>query len=215
MKKNANFRLPLLVAVVLATAAVTAWMQRDTLTAHALNTITPAASSETKTLAGAEIIGAFALTDHNGQTVTEKEYGEKYKLVFFGFTHCPHICPQGLQKLSLVLQSLGSQADNTAPLFISVDPQRDTPDVMKSFVTQFDPRLTGLTGTPEQVEAAKSAFKVYAAKVANDTNPEDYMMDHSSYLYLMSPDNRLIGLFDTEDSVETITQEIQKLMQQS
>lgn len=215
MKKNANFRLPLIAAVVLATAAVSAWMQRDTLAAHALNSISPATSGETKTVAGADIIGAFTLTDQTGRAVTEETYGDRYKLVFFGFTHCPGICPEGLQKLSLVLKSLGSQANNTAPLFISVDPQRDTPEVVKSFVAQFDPRLTGLTGTPEQVEAAKSAFKVYAAKVNNDTNPENYMMDHSSYLYLMSPDNRLIGLFDTEGSVETITQEIQKLIGQS
>lgn len=168
----------------------------------------PAAVSTTASSVG----GAFSLTDHKGNAVTEKSWPGKQKLVFFGFTHCPDICPAAMQKLSAVMDSYDAEGAKLAPLFITVDPARDTPEVMASYIAGFNKSITGLTGTEEQIKAVESVYKVYASKAAG-TTPEDYMMDHSAYIFLMSPDDQLLEIFDSEATAEGMFEKI-KLHQQ-
>lgn len=171
-----------------------------------LSAIEPAAG---RALSGADVGGPFTLTDHNGNTVTEQDYSGSYKLVFFGFTHCPDICPAGLKKMTTVIQALGEQGEAVQPLFITIDPGRDTPEVMKQYVEMYHPRLVGLTGSEEQLNEVKEAYKVYAAK-AEDPALTEYTMNHSSYIFLMSPEGGLVEIFTTADTtadmVKTIMQ---------
>src|SRR4051795_8871436 len=115
--------------------------------------------------APAAIGGPFRLTDQAGQTVTEKNLQGKPTLIFFGFTHCPDVCPTSLFEISEVLRALGKDADRVNAYFISVDPERDTKDAMKDYLSSFDPHLKGLTGDPEQIAKVLSAYRVYARKV--------------------------------------------------
>ena len=136
--------------------------------------------------------GPFALTDQNGKRVTEKDFLGKYMLVFFGYTYCPDVCPTELQVMMAALDALGPEADRVQPVFISIDPGRDTPEVIKAYVENFGSRLMGLTGTPDEVAAAAKAYRVYYAKAGNSSSAADYLMDHSSIIYLMGPDGRFV-----------------------
>lgn len=138
--------------------------------------------------------GPFSLTDHTGAAVTDATYRGRMMLVFFGFTHCPDICPTELQVMAEVLDRLGEDAARVAPLFISVDPERDTPEALARYVDLFDPRIIGLTGTPEQIAAVARAYRVYYAKV-HPPDATEYTMDHSSFVYLMDAEGRFAGLF--------------------
>lgn len=160
-------------------------------------------------VAGSTVGGAFSLTDHNGKAVTEKSWPGKKKLVFFGFTYCPDVCPAGLDKMTTVLEQLGDSAGQIQPLFVSTDPKRDTPERMKEYLADYDDSFVGLTGTEEQVEQAKSAYKVYAAK-AEGGDEENYLMNHSSYIYLMSEDDALLEIFGSSDTVDTIVPKVQQ-----
>jgi protein SCO1 len=163
----------------------------------------------TTPMAGVAIGGPFTLTDHNGNIVTEKSYSGQYKLVFFGFTNCPMVCPTGLQKMAKALDTLGYAEKNIQPILISVDPERDTPDVLKQYVNQFHPKLVGLTGTKTDIENVQKAYRVYSAKVQDDTMT-DYTMDHSAFMYLMSPDGKLVSLYQDSDTAEQIAADIKK-----
>ncbi len=149
----------------------------------------------------------FALIDHNGVQVTQDNYKDSYKLIFFGFTFCPAVCPTELQKINLIMDELGNKAENITPIFVSIDPERDTPDIMKEYVAQFHPKLVGLTGSTAQIEAVKKEYNAYSKKIENDMMDE-YMMDHSAFLYLMSPDNNLLALYPAKDTAIEITQDI-------
>lgn len=158
-------------------------------------------------IAGASIGGPFTLVDQNGRTVTERDF-PGWLLIYFGFTYCPAVCPTELQKMVTAMKKLDpDKAAKIQPLFISIDPERDTPGVLKGYVAMFDPRLDGLTGTTGQIEAVKREWRVYAAKV-QDPGASDYTMDHSSFLYLMSPDGRLAGLYKAQDKAEDIARDI-------
>jgi len=147
--------------------------------------------------------GPFTLTDQDNKQVTEKDFNDQWRLIYFGFTYCPAICPTELQKIASALNELGPIGDQITPIFISVDPERDTVDVMRQYVELFHPRLIGLTGTVKQIDQAKKSYKIYAAKVKDDTMT-DYTVDHSSFIYLMNPNNDLIRIFKTEDTVDEI-----------
>lgn len=151
----------------------------------------------------AQVGGPFTLIDHEGRTVTDATYRGKTTLVFFGYTNCPDICPLGLARLAEVMDALGADAAKVQPIFITVDPQRDTPAVMKSYVEHFDPRMAGLSGTPEQVAAAAKAYRVYF-KIHGDaaTNP-NYLVDHSGFIYVMNRDGGFVGTFTPESKIET------------
>ena len=159
--------------------------------------------------------GAFTMVDHNGQTVTDQNYAGNYKLMFFGFTNCPGICPGELTRISDVLDILkeDGQGQNITPIFVSIDPARDTPEVVKEYVEVYDERFIGLTGSQEQVNDIKDAYKVHASKVEMDMmDPGMYMMDHSTFTYLMSPENELLLVFDMQDKVKDIAEEIKTVL---
>ncbi len=133
--------------------------------------------------------GPFQLTDQNGQAVTEKSYPGRYLLVFFGYTYCPDVCPTTLGALADALGQLGPLADKLQPLFVSVDPDRDTPAVLKAYTGNFDKRIIGLTGTADQIRQVAKAYRVYYARHGDGS---DYTMDHSAVVYLMAPDGRFL-----------------------
>lgn len=155
--------------------------------------------------------GPFTLTDHTGKKVTEKDFEGQWRLIYFGFTYCPAICPTELQKISSALKTLGSKAENIKPVFITVDPERDTVEVMKNYVELFHPRLTGLTGTNAQVEEAKKSYKIYSAKVKDETM-SDYTVDHSSFIYLIDANDSLIRIFKTDDTAEDIVRTVKQVL---
>jgi cytochrome oxidase Cu insertion factor (SCO1/SenC/PrrC family) len=136
--------------------------------------------------------GPFSLSDPNGKRVTDKDFRGRYLLVFFGYTFCPDVCPAALQVIGAALDQLGPEGEQIAPVLISIDPARDTPEKMGAYVKSFHPRMIGLTGSPEETAAAVKAYRVYAKKVPDDRNPSDYTMDHTSVVYLMGPDGNLV-----------------------
>lgn len=160
-------------------------------------------------IAGLDIGGPFTLSDQNGNKVTEKSYTDQYKLIYFGFTYCPAICPTELQKMRQVMNGLPDTVASTIqPLFITIDPERDTVAVMKDYVSLFHPRLIGLTGTPPQIDIVKKHYRIFAAKVPDETG-EDYTMNHSSFTYLMSPENTLVGMYRLKDTADMMVKDIQ------
>jgi len=142
---------------------------------------------------GLAVGGPFALTDGDGKPVTDKDYRGKYMLIYFGYTFCPDVCPTTLNAVADALDKAGAKADKIRPLFITVDPKRDNPAVVKQFAAAFGPRIVGLTGTPEQIAAVAKEYRVYYAEHRTGTGPDDYTMDHSSVLYLMGPDGRFVA----------------------
>lgn len=165
------------------------------------------------------VTGEFALIDHRGRDVTDEDFKGEWLLVFFGYTHCPDVCPTTLSTIALILDQLGDDAAEVQPLFISVDPARDTPAVLADYVTLFDPRLLGLTGTEEQVADAARAYRAYYAKAPLPGEESvgadgDYAMDHTAHLYLMDPDGVYAKVFSPTDTVEKIVGEIRSRLNQ-
>ena len=136
--------------------------------------------------------GPFSLIDQTGRRVTDQDFRGRYLLVYFGYTFCPDVCPAGLQVISAALDQLGPAADQITPVFITIDPARDTPAKMAEYVKSFHPRLVGLTGTPAEIAAAIKTYRVYAKMVPDERRPGDYTMDHSSVVYLMGPTGELV-----------------------
>ena len=148
----------------------------------------------------AAVGGPFHLEDQNGKPVTDADMKGKPFLVFFGFTHCPDIFPTTLFEMSQLMKQLGPDADRTAALFITVDPERDTPKVMKDYLSNFDPHVRGLTGDPAAVNAAIRAYRVYAKKVPLENG--GYTMDHTAVVYLMDKDGHFVAPFDMSRPVQ-------------
>ena len=142
--------------------------------------------------AGVTVGGPFTLTDTAGHTVTDADYRGRWMLVYFGYTFCPDVCPTELQTVAGALDALGPEAAKLAPIFITIDPARDTPAKVGEFAAAFSPRLLGLTGTPAQVDQAAKAFAVYYARGKETTG--GYLMDHSRIAYLMGPDGQPIDM---------------------
>jgi protein SCO1/2 len=137
--------------------------------------------------------GPFSLTDQNGAVRQDSDFRGKLMLVYFGYTYCPDICPTTLAAMSQALDRLGPESDRVQPIFITVDPERDTPAQMRLYASNFHPRLLALTGSADQVAVAEKAYRVYAKKVA-EPGKMDYLMDHSSFIYLMDRDGKLAAL---------------------
>lgn len=159
-------------------------------------------------VAGALIGGPFELVDHTGKTVTQDDFKGKFMLIYFGYTYCPDVCPTELQDMTAALDALGDKADRIQPIFITVDPQRDTPELMAEYVANFYPGMIGLTGTEEQIAAAAKAYRIYYAKVAEDENDPYYLMDHSSIIYLMDEGGKLAAYFNSKMSPEDMAKAI-------
>ena len=158
--------------------------------------------------------GPFALVDHNGDARTERDFHGRFMLISFGYTYCPDICPTGLNTMANALDLLGEKADRLRPVFVSIDPGRDTPAVLKEYLAQFHPRLIGLTGAETQVAAAARVYKVHRRKVvlAESEGPDDYFVDHSSITYLMGPDGDFVTLFPHGVDAETMAGTLAKYL---
>ena len=146
--------------------------------------------------------GPFTLTAADGSTVTDETYRGKILLVYFGYTFCPDACPTTLNDIAGALSELGPLADRIQPLFITIDPQRDTREVLANYVKAFDPRIVGLTGTPEQIAAAAKAYGVYYAPYKTADAPDGYLMDHTSVVFVMNEAHRFVASF-TQDTPAT------------
>jgi protein SCO1 len=158
--------------------------------------------------APAAIGGPFQLTDQSGATVTDKSLQGRPTLIFFGFTHCPDVCPTSLFEISEVLRAMGPDADRVNAYFISVDPERDTPAAMKDYLSSFDPHLKGLTGDPEVMAKVTTEYRVYAKKVP--LKDGDYTMDHTALVYLMDRDGRFVAPFNLKQAPEQAAAELKK-----
>lgn len=189
-----NVRNP--IATLLATASL----------AFSVAACTPGNSSNAEPpLAGARVGGPFALVDHTGKPVTDKSYDGKYRLIYFGYTFCPDVCPVDLKWLMLGLKKFEEQdparGARVQPIFITVDPARDTPQVVGQWIRNFHPRLVGLTGTQEQIDAVTREYLVTARKVDGAT-PDSYLMAHTQLAYLMDPQGKPVALIPV-DAVAT------------
>ena len=139
--------------------------------------------------------GPFTLTDQDGRRVTDKDFAGRFMLIYFGYTFCPDICPTELNTISLAVQQLGTRV-RLVPVFVTIDPERDTPEALKAYLAAFGPDIVGLTGSDADIAAVAKGYRVYYKK-ADGSDPENYAMDHTSLLYLMGPDGKLIALFRT------------------
>lgn len=157
----------------------------------------PTALQNTRALIG----GPFSLSDHHGQAVTEQDFRGKYMLIYFGYTYCPDICPTELQIMADALDRLPQETlAKITPLFITVDPARDNVEIMAEYVAAFHPALIGLTGTKEQINGVKKAYRVYgqAEKQLPGADPDAYLLSHTSYVYLMDPDGQYVSHFTSQ-----------------
>jgi len=150
--------------------------------------------------------GPFVLTDHAGKPRTDRDFRGMLMLVYFGFTYCPDVCPTDLMAIGQALERLGPDADAVQPVFITLDPERDTAEHLAEYVPLFHPRLLGLTGSLDAIGTAADAYKVYFAKVTNGKNTDDYTVDHTAYIYLMDRDGKYLGFFPPGTSAERMVE---------
>ncbi|RMB27681.1 protein SCO1/2 [Sphingomonas sp. PP-F2F-G114-C0414] len=179
----------------------------------ALSACTASAPPAKPPLEGARIGGGFTLTDQNGQTVTERNFAGKYRIMYFGYTFCPDVCPTDVQAIGTAVKKLESSdpaiAAKIVPVFVTVDPARDTPAVLKQFVSAFHPRMVGLTGTDAQIAQIKTEYAVYSSK--GDASPGGgYLVNHSRQAYLMDPDGKPLALLPQEQGPDAVVTEIKR-----
>lgn len=201
MNRDRLIRMALAALIGLIMAAVIAWMtvrhdQRNT-------------GGVATGVAPASIGGPFTLTSHDGRVVSDADFQGKYRLVLFGYTFCPDICPTELQTMAQAMDLMGDSGADVQPLFITIDPARDTAPVLAEYVALFHPSIIGLTGTEAQIAAVAKEYRVYYARSQGEPDPTQYLMDHSTFSYLMAPDGSFITVFakgaTPEQMVEAIT----------
>ena len=212
MNKRRLIRSLVIIVSAFSLSALIAWGQIQTYKSTAPVKTLKNPEMQASNVAGMQVGGPFTLTDHRGQKFTEQDLRGRYALIYFGFTFCPAICPTELQKMTVALNQVGPLADKIQPVFITIDPERDTQAVMASYVAQFYPALTGLTGTPEDIANVLKAYKIYARKV-HDPAMNDYTMDHSSYIYFLDPEGGLIGIYGTNSKPSEIAAAIRANIQ--
>ncbi len=156
------------------------------------------------------IVANFTLSTHTGATASDATYRGRWLLVFFGFTHCPDVCPTGLATIAQVMDELGPEGEAVQPLFISIDPERDTPEAMAEFVSAFHPRIVGLTGATEAVAAAAKNFRVYYERVEDASSPNGYTMEHTTSIYLIDPEGRFVKPYSYSATSEDIADSLRR-----
>lgn len=156
--------------------------------------------------------GPFALIDQNGKTVTDQNFRGRFMLVFFGFTHCPDICPAELQVIAQSLEALGPQAEEVVPIFITLDPERDTQAVMDAYVKNFGSRFVGLTGSPEAVATAAKGYRIAYSKFQEDPASSDYSVDHSALVYLMGRNGEYVTHFAYGTPADKMTETLRRYL---
>lgn len=172
----------------------------------------PNANEDNSAVSAVTIGGPFTLIDTNGKTVTDQTYRGKWILIYFGYTFCPDACPTALNDVSVALEKLGSRADRLQPLFITVDPKRDTPQVIAEYLKSFDHRIVGLAGSQAQTDSVAKAYRVYAASQENDGDHDRYLVDHSAYFYLMNRDGKFVNVIAGDLSGDQIADRLLKMM---
>ena len=169
----------------------------------------PETAGAVKVVGGDRIGGDFTLVDHRGQKATDRDFRGSYMFVYFGYTFCPDVCPTDLQLMSEALDDLGPAGDKIIPIFVTIDPERDTVAVMADYVSNFHKRFVGLTGTAEQVAAAAKTYGVFYSKFVGKRDAgEDYLMNHSAFIFVMDPDGRLAAAFPAGTPGKTMARRI-------
>ncbi|MEY2882609.1 MAG: hypothetical protein RL490_333 [Pseudomonadota bacterium] len=193
-KRNSRWALWIVFALTLALAAGLGWLRF--------------AAPPPGNMAGSSLGGAFTLIDQDGRPVTDRDFAGKYRLMYFGYTYCPDVCPTDVGLIARGLKAYEAaqpaRAARVQPIFITVDPARDTPAALKSFVAAFHPRLIGLTGSPAAIEAVKKAYGIYAKRVET-SDPQNYLMDHFAVIYLFGPDGRAIAFLPHGSTAAEVT----------
>lgn len=213
MNKKRILRSALILLAALIFSALVAWVQIQAgeQQVRVLSDKTATQESSQKNVAGMSVGGPFTLTDHTGQPFTDADLRGRYSLIYFGFTFCPAICPTELQKMNAAINMAGDAGKNILPVFITIDPERDTQDAMARYVTQFRDNMVGLTGTQGQIDSTLKAYRIYARKV-EDPGMTEYTMDHSSYIYFMGPDGALIGIYGVNSKPSEIADAIKGVL---
>lgn len=192
---------PLAVTLVIVACLSATWIYLQTRTAAP-----PPGVTEARIGTGAGLDAAFDLIDHDGRPVTLQDFGGAPLLVMFGYTSCPDVCPTTLSRVAVALDDLAGDGRDAQAVFITVDPARDTPEMLADYVTAFHPRLTGLTGDADNLQDAARRFRVYYEKVGE--GDDDYFMDHSAYVYLLGPDGDLLSYYHPDLAPETLSDDI-------
>jgi len=161
-----------------------------------------------------DVGGPFTLTDQDGNQVNEEILKGHLNVIYFGYTYCPDVCPTTLQEITQALDLMGEDASQVQPIFITVDPERDTSEVLKEYVSWFHPALIGLTGSTDEIEAVKKAYKVYSAKAPqeDDETGQNYLVDHSSITYVMGPDGSFLTHFAYGTTPEDMAKALEDLL---
>jgi protein SCO1/2 len=176
--------------------------------AGALWNLTSGAQWTTSVLAS--VGGPFSLTDQNGQTKTDADFHGRYVLLYFGYTNCPDVCPTTLAVIADTIKQMGAKASDLTPVFITIDPARDTPKILKSYLGSFGPQFVGLTGSAGEIKKVAGDYRVYYAK--HPLKGGGYGMDHSSELYLVGPDGKLRMFYDAGIDAKSLAADLQKRM---
>jgi protein SCO1/2 len=156
----------------------------------------------------ASVGGPYVLTDQNGRPRSDRDFHGRWVLLYFGYTFCPDVCPTTLAKMSAALGKLGPQADRFVPVFITIDPERDTPSVLKTYLAAFGPQFVGLTGQPSDIARVAHTYRVYYAK--HPLAGGNYAMDHSSVIYLLDPNGNFVKAYDDDASVPALAADLKK-----
>jgi protein SCO1 len=167
-------------------------------------------SAGTRTEGTALIGGPFSLSDTEGKRVADSDFRGKFMLVFFGYTHCPDVCPTELQNMADMLAKLGNGAKEVAPVFISVDPARDTPEALSAYIRNFSPQIVGLTGSPDEIASVAKAYRVYFKKA--DGGADNYTVDHSVFVYLMDREGKYLTHFMFNTPPDTMAAAVKKYL---
>ena len=154
----------------------------------------------------------FELTDHQGMVQTDEDFAERWMLIFFGYANCPDVCPTTLAEVAAVIDALGSNASQVQPIFISIDPERDTPQALAEFIPYFDENIIGLTGTAGQIKRTSKTFRIYYEKIEEAASSDGYTMGHSSQLFLFDPEGNYVGAWTYGTPAEEIVNDLKKRM---
>ena len=202
MKNSTSFAMiGILVAALsaIALAALVYW--------HQIENTTSEPAPKIGFLPVIDIGGPFTLTDHNGSKITEKSFPGKFLLITFGYTFCPDICPTGLARITAALNRLGKTADLVQPLFISVDPNRDTPEALATYVTHFHPKMRGLTGNKDEIDSVTRTYRILRHVVHQD-DASEYLLNHTTFFYLVAPTGKIARIFRHATGVDALADAI-------
>ena len=198
-----KLRFKLLTAVMLALAAASA-------VAAGLALFVSKPAPVVTTTGTADIGGPFTLVSTRGGTVTDQTYRGKWLVLFFGYTYCPDVCPTTLNNISVALEELGADANKLQPVFVTVDPDQDTREVLSDYLKSFDSRIVGLTGTQAQIDRIVKEYRIYVAKQKSESGDDDYLVVHSAYIYLMDPQGKFVNVIQGTQSGKEIAAWLRK-----